>query len=256
MKRARLFLLVLAVTSAVALSACTAKRTTKKDDADDTTKSSESGDKGNSTDESAGTNETTPTGTDEPTPTASETINATAKGSCFTDYKGKTVDEIVENIQRIRTVTKDDTMENYGERFDYTPDAFEIEKEYTNNAVYHWHESDRFVADYVPLITLHCKTGDDDKLQVDMGSYVSIMIYMKDKETLQGVYDKVCALLQENYGMVKDDGTFDPWNPIDSRNAESWQTTYGARHISLKWPAEGKDYYVMSIMIDLRTATE
>ena len=255
MKRARLFLLVLAVMSAFVFSACTAKRTSKKDNEDNTTKSSESGDKGNSTNESADTNETTP-GTDESTPGTNETIKATAKGSCFTDYKGKTVDEIVENIQRIRTVTKDDTMENYGERFDYTPDAFEIEKEFSHNASYHWHESDQFVSDYAPLISIHCKTGDDDKLQVDMGSSASIMIYMNDKETLQGVYDKVCALLQESYGEVKDDGTFEPWNPIDSRNADNWYTTYGARHISLDWPGGERDCYVLQIMIDLRTATE
>ena len=256
MKRARLFLLVLAVTSAIVLSACTAKHTSKKDDADDTTKSSESGDKGNSTDESAGTNETTPTGTDEPTPTASEAINATAKGSVFTDYNGKTVDEIVENIQKIHTIDKDDTMENYGERFDETPNTSGIEKEFTHNASYHWQSGKGGATEYVPLITIHCRTGEDDKFQLDEGSSASIMIEFKDKETAMAVYDRVCALLQEGYGEINDDGTFDPWNPIDHREDDYWETVYGARHIGLRWPSDSNDHYELYTMIDLRAATK
>lgn len=258
MKRARLFLLVLAIAAAVVLSACGAEST----DSDDTTKSSESGDKGNATDKQAGTNETTPgtnettPGADEPTPTASVSINATAKGSVFTDYNGKTVDEIVENIQKIRTIDKDDTMENYGERFDYAPDTPSIEKEFTHNATYYWQSGKDGATEYVPLITIHCRTGEDDKFQLDEGSSASIMIEFKDKETAMAVYDRVCALLQAEHGEIKDDGTFEPWNPIDNRNDESWQTVYGARHIGLHWPSDTNDHYEMYTMINLRAATK
>jgi len=202
------------------------------------------------------TAEPTPTEVvNEPSPT--EKVSAVNRGSVFTDYSGKTVDEIVANIQAIRTIAAGDTLENYADRFDRAPEKTTIYETYTHTAQYWWSEGKDGAAESGGLISLFTQVAEDNTIALSQGSWAEIMLCIKDESTAKAVYGKVYDILYAEYGAVNEDGVFECWGPEnDYRHEDSWITTFGARNISLYWPGVNEDVYTISIAIGLRAAGE
>lgn len=254
MKKTSMFLLLLAVLTMFCFTACGASDddgSSKKDDTTNTTQ--ETGDK-----KPAGTTEdTTPTGTEGTTQTTAEKIPAVKSATVFTDYSGKSADEIAANIQAIRTIAASDTMENYADRFDFAPASVKIEKEYTHIGEYFWTSGKGGSKECASLISIRSMTKDDSTFALDDGSWADITIYFTNETTAKAVYEKVYGFLNAEWGMTKDDGTFECWGPTsDKREADDWTTCFGARHIELVWPNDINPSYKMNIQIDLRAANE
>ncbi|MBR4812875.1 MAG: hypothetical protein IKZ69_03110 [Lachnospiraceae bacterium] len=253
MKKTRMFLVLLAVFTMFCLTACGANDDDSSKNDDTANSTTESGDK-----KPAGSSEeTTPSGTEGTTKPSDEKVPAVKSASVFTDYSGKTADEIAANIQAIRTIAATDTMENYADRFDFAPASVKIEKEYTHIGEYFWTSGKDGAKEYAGLISIRCITKDDNTFAPDDGSWADITIYFTNETTAKAVYEKVYNMLYGEWGMTKDDGTFECWGPTsDARDDDDWTTCFGARHVELRWPSEINPSYKLNIQIGLRAANE
>lgn len=220
----------------------------------------------------------TPTEAEEepsPTPTAEPTIveedrrPAVTGGSVFVDFSGKGLEEIVNNILDIRTISANTTISNFVERFDTAPNPVSAGADVLR-AEYVWLPadcgSDEYLANVAVAsdvtdtgkIDLSVKDGADPKniLHSEGGGNVYIVIELKNKELAEAVFKRVGDIIrrdyEETYELPEDECPADPVNENYSKGY--WIIQYeNVRHVSLTWK-ESEQVYELAIEISLRYA--
>ncbi len=274
MKRARSLFVLLTVLAMLFLSACGGD-----DDSDSSTKGGETKESTEQTTENKSPTETvkdvTPTSTPgetdpeesdpegtEPKETSPEQmiLPVAGTGTVFTDYRGKDADAIEANIEKIRAIAANDTMENYAARFDCAPSKWSAEKEYSPQAVYEWNTDTEDPMDCVPIIMISSKIWEDNTFYLDLSSTAHITINLTDtednKDIAKEVYEKVFNILNAEYGTFDVQANkFVTWGPSsDNRNGPVWEANFGTWGVTLHWPGEEFKYIELQIEIPLRSA--
>ena len=180
--------------------------------------------------------------------TESETQNTEkARGNVFIDCSGKSADQIVANIEAIRTISSGIPFESYSDRFTVVPEMEYDDGEDITETGYNWFAETIGSNDYIAQIFLSADF-ENGKIYVDDDCGVSITMQLSNLGTAKEVFDKVNLILAENYAK---DLELDEVELNDDRDDFVWEGIYGARHVSLDLEPDDQGTYKLYLLIDV-----
>ena len=183
--------------------------------------------------------------------TESETQNTEkARGNIFIDCSGKSADQIVANIEAIRTISSGIPFESYSDRFTVAPEMKYEDGEDITTTGYNWFAETIGSNDYIAQINLSADF-ENGKIYVDNYCGVSIIIQLSNLETAKEVFDKVNLILAEDYARDPETGVLDEVVLNDDRDDSYWTGEYGARNLSLELEPDDQGTYKLFIFIDV-----
>ena len=211
----------------------------------ETTETTESETVPTETSETTTTKETTTTMESE---TEAETKSTEkARGNVFIDCSGKSADQIVTNINAIRTISDGIPFESYPDRFAIAPEMEHENCDDITDAGYNWFEETIGSNDYITQITLSADF-EDGKIYVDSDCGVSVMMYLSDLGTAEEVFDKVNSILANEYAEAVE---LDEVELNDDRSGYRWEGIYGARSVILDVEPNDQGLYYLYVLIDV-----
>ena len=174
---------------------------------------------------------------------------AQERGSVFIDCSGKSAEEIVNNVEAIRTIGFNVTHESFADKFAVRPD-FYYEPGNTHT-IYSWYSEDLESNVFIPQVLLVSNVDSGDDIVVDAAGRVDIMIMFDDLKVAKAVYEEVKNTIFDEYRATLTEEDEEYVN--DDRDDRVWTATCGVpRYVSLDTKANDEGLYQLDISIDLK----